>query len=146
MLRRADLQTTLHGKDALPKAGEYTVEVLIAGLATFLPRRARPGSTSRRVAATAGASRARSRAPPPRSATLPARPPTFCIGCPERPVFCALKLLQRDIGPTHIAADIGCHAFATFEPFSMGNSILGYGMSLASAAGVAPNCRGGRSR
>ena len=26
--------------------------------------------------------------------------------------------------------------FGTFEPFSMGNSILGYGMSLASAAGV----------
>ena len=48
-----------------------------------------------------------------------------------------LKLAQRDIGPTHISADIGCHSFATFAPFSLGNSILGYGMSLASAA--APN-------
>ena len=38
----------------------------------------------------------------------------------------------------HIAADIGCHAFATFEPFSSGHSILGYGMSLASRAGVSP--------
>ena len=38
----------------------------------------------------------------------------------------------------HIAADIGCHAFGTFEPFSMGHSILGYGMSLASRAGVSP--------
>jgi indolepyruvate ferredoxin oxidoreductase, alpha subunit len=47
--------------------------------------------------------------------------------------------MQREIGPTHISADIGCHAFATFAPFSMGNSILGYGMSLASAAAVAPN-------
>jgi indolepyruvate ferredoxin oxidoreductase alpha subunit len=37
-----------------------------------------------------------------------------------------------------MAADIGCHAFATFEPFSMGHSILGYGMSLASRAGVSP--------
>jgi indolepyruvate ferredoxin oxidoreductase alpha subunit len=35
-----------------------------------------------------------------------------------------------------VAADIGCQAFATFEPFSQGNSILGYGMSLASAAAV----------
>src|SRR5205807_9704606 len=43
------------------------------------------------------------------------------------------------IGPTHISADIGCHSFATFAPFSLGNSILGYGMSLASAAAVAPN-------
>ena len=69
---------------------------------------------------------------------LPPRPPQFCAGCPERPVFSALKLLQEDIGKVHIAADIGCHAFATFEPFSMGNSILGYGMSLASAAAVSP--------
>jgi indolepyruvate ferredoxin oxidoreductase alpha subunit len=36
----------------------------------------------------------------------------------------------------HVSADIGCHSFATFAPFSQGNSILGYGMSLASAAAV----------
>ena len=51
-------------------------------------------------------------------------------------MFTAIKLMQRELGPTHISADIGCHAFATFAPFSMGNSILGYGMSLASAAAV----------
>jgi indolepyruvate ferredoxin oxidoreductase, alpha subunit len=34
--------------------------------------------------------------------------------------------------------DVGCHAFASFEPFSQGNTLLGYGMSLAAAAGVAP--------
>ena len=75
----------------------------------------------------------------PRSATLPPRPPNFCTGCPERPVFTAIKLMQRELGPTHISADIGCHSFATFAPFSLGNSILGYGMSLASAAAVTPN-------
>ena len=69
---------------------------------------------------------------------LPARPPGFCIGCPERPVFSALKLAQAEVGPVHVAADIGCHALATFEPFSSGHSILGYGMSLASRAGVSP--------
>ena len=53
-------------------------------------------------------------------------------------MFAALKLAQQDIGPVHVAGDIGCHAFATFEPFSMGHSILGYGMSLASRAGVSP--------
>ncbi len=71
-------------------------------------------------------------------APLPARPPQFCIGCPERPVFAALKLLQQDIGRLHIAADIGCHSFASFEPFNSGHTILGYGMSLASRAGVSP--------
>src|SRR5215510_1846502 len=32
MLRRRDLQTPLHGKDLLPAAGEYTVEVMAQGL------------------------------------------------------------------------------------------------------------------
>jgi indolepyruvate ferredoxin oxidoreductase alpha subunit len=53
-------------------------------------------------------------------------------------VFSALKLMEKDIGRTHISGDIGCHALATFEPFSLGNTILGYGMSLASRAAVAP--------
>ncbi|MFH1043698.1 MAG: thiamine pyrophosphate-dependent enzyme [Pseudomonadota bacterium] len=70
------------------------------------------------------------------------RPPNFCVGCPERPVFAAIKLVERDIGKRHISADIGCHSFATFAPFSLGHSILGYGMSLASAAGVAPMLAG----
>ena len=68
----------------------------------------------------------------------PPRAPTFCTGCPERPVFGAMKLVEKDIGKVHYAADIGCHAFATFAPFHFGNSILGYGMSLASNAGVGP--------
>ena len=70
------------------------------------------------------------------SGPVPARPPNFCTGCPERPVFAALKLVEQDIGKLHVSADIGCHSFATFAPFSFGNSILGYGMSLASSAGV----------
>jgi indolepyruvate ferredoxin oxidoreductase alpha subunit len=69
---------------------------------------------------------------------LPARPPTFCIGCPERPVFSAMKLVAEDVGRPHVSVDVGCHAFATFEPFSQGNTLLGYGMSLASSAGVGP--------
>ena len=68
---------------------------------------------------------------------VPPRPPSFCTGCPERPFFAALKLAEKDIGKVHYSADIGCHAFATFAPFNFGNSILGYGMSLASNASVA---------
>src|SRR5262249_60499887 len=47
-------------------------------------------------------------------APLPARPPTFCTGCPERPVFSAMKLLRREMEPVQICADIGRHSFATF--------------------------------
>ena len=137
-LHRLDVQTALHGKDMLQAAGEYTVEAITAGLATFIERHLPQASTAAARAWLGGNAERRAAVAVHLGAPLPGRPPGFCIGCPERPVFAALKLAQQDVGPVHIAADIGCHALATFEPFSSGHSILGYGMSLASSAGVAP--------
>ncbi len=138
-LRRADLQTRVIGKGALPATGEYNSEALLSGLAAFL-KDARPsGIDADAIAERARALTAHKLAAAAAAGELPPRPPTFCTGCPERPVFSAIKLMQREIGPAHISADIGCHSFATFAPFSLGNSILGYGMSLASAAAVGPN-------
>jgi indolepyruvate ferredoxin oxidoreductase alpha subunit len=137
-LRRLDVNTPIHGKDMLMAAGEYTVEVMGGGLEKFIDRYF-PGSAGEKGKAWLhGNSKRRQEFTQQLSAPLPARPPQFCVGCPERPVFAALKLSQRDVGPTHISGDIGCHSFATFEPFSFGHSILGYGMSLASRAGVSP--------
>ncbi len=138
LLRRRDIQTPLHGKDLLPAAGEYSVEVLAAGLLQFVQRYLPQDSTDSVTQWLAGNRERRAAVPQQFERPLPGRPPGFCIGCPERPVFSALKLAQQAVGPVHIAADIGCHAFGTFEPFSSGHSILGYGMSLASSAGVAP--------
>jgi len=131
-------QTRLHGKDMLEMAGEYTAEVLVRGLARFVAAYAAHLDTSPGMRWLEGVDTVRSRAGALIGAALPPRPPTFCVGCPERPVFAAMKLAKRDIGEPHVSADIGCHAFATFEPFSQGNTILGYGMSLASSAGVGP--------
>jgi indolepyruvate ferredoxin oxidoreductase alpha subunit len=137
-LRRRDIPTKLHGKDLLAAAGEYNAEVILPGLAQFFARYVSAIDTGP-VASVLQAFAARRTSIAARLDTaLPARPPGFCIGCPERPVFAALKLAQQDIGPVHIAGDIGCHSFATFAPFSLGHSILGYGMSLASRAGVSP--------
>lgn len=66
------------------------------------------------------------------------RPPGFCTGCPERPVFSALKLVEKEVGKIHVSADIGCHTFSTLAPFSLGNTVVGYGLGLAGSAGVAP--------
>ena len=141
-LRRRDINTPLHGKDLLPLGGEYSVEVVAAGLTAFLTRYASDVDTSSANNWLKGNSERRAAVGQQIEAqlnqALPVRPPGFCIGCPERPVFSALKLAQLDVGPVHIAADIGCHAFGTFAPFSFGHSILGYGMSLASRAGVSP--------
>jgi indolepyruvate ferredoxin oxidoreductase alpha subunit len=141
-LHRRDVQTRIHGKDLLAATGEITVEGLTSGLASFVETYLPQGSThdSRDWLAANKKRRAdvAAQLASQLGAPLPPRPPTFCVGCPERPVFAALKLAQQQVGPVHVAADIGCHAFATFEPFSSGHSILGYGMSLASSAGVSP--------
>ena len=138
ILRRLDVDTRIHGKNLLPMAGEYTVEVIGRGLADFIAREAPdvPLDAGRHWLAQTDARRQAVTAE--LAKPLPARPPQFCTGCPERPVFAALKLAQQDVGLVHVAGDIGCHSFATFEPFAMGHSILGYGMSLASRAGVSP--------
>jgi indolepyruvate ferredoxin oxidoreductase alpha subunit len=49
-----------------------------------------------------------------------------------------LRAQDPTVGDTHVAADIGCHTFSTQAPFNVGNSVLGYGMGLASASAVAP--------
>jgi indolepyruvate ferredoxin oxidoreductase alpha subunit len=48
------------------------------------------------------------------------RPPSFCTGCPERPIFAAMKLVERELGHTIVSADIGCHLFSIFPPFKVG--------------------------
>jgi indolepyruvate ferredoxin oxidoreductase, alpha subunit len=138
ILRRADLQTRLHGKDLLQMTGEYGAEVIVRGIAALLAQYAPRVDASAGARWLEGAAATRRRAAELLGAPLPPRPPGFCIGCPERPVFAALKLAEREVGRPHVSGDIGCHSFATFEPFSVGNSILGYGMGLASSAGVGP--------
>ncbi len=136
ILRRAAAPTALHGKDMLPMSGEYTSEVLVGGLAAFIEKRLpRLGNIGAKTYSDEIAE-LRSKALIALGGPAPARPPGFCVGCPERPFFSALKLVERERGPFHVASDIGCHSFGTLAPFSFGNSILGFGMSLASSAGV----------
>jgi indolepyruvate ferredoxin oxidoreductase alpha subunit len=137
VLRRADAPAKLHGKDCMHMAGEYNTESLVRGLSRFVARHAPHLNTASGSNWIKNVQTAKNRANELLGA-LPVRPPTFCIGCPERPVFSAMKLVAQDVGRPHVSMDVGCHAFASFEPFSQGNTLLGYGMSLASAAGVGP--------
>jgi len=135
-LRRADLHTRLHGKDLLPMGGEYTAEILLKGITAFVEQHLPAFDASAANAFSTELIEVKQSALAALGGGVPARPPNFCTGCPERPVFAALKLVEREVGKLHISTDIGCHSFATFEPFSFGNSILGYGMSMASSAAV----------
>ena len=180
VLGRASIRTTIHGKDMLAKAGEYTVAELKRGLAMFL-QKYRPASlampvpmgmpmrsataadaatsalvhAARPTAAAAPApavspSRALMNSPaalaaasvtmragaPELAAVIPSRPPGFCIGCPERPIFSAMTLVQEDLGMHHISADIGCHLFAAMPPFHLGATTMGYGLGASSASAL----------
>ncbi len=139
ILRRADSSTKISGKDVLPMAGEYTSEVMLKGLKDFL----RVHASGRLDVASLVSTAERLVAPKKQAAAylrdpVPARPATFCTGCPERPVFSAMKIAERELGPTHVSADIGCHSFAAVAPFHVGSSIMGYGLGLAATSGVAP--------
>ncbi len=139
ILRKADIQTRILGKDVLPLAGEYTADVLNKGLVDFLGETTPTGVSTEDVRNRAARMlNVQENAATAVDVNVPPRPPGFCVGCPERPVFSAIKLLKEEIGDVHISTDIGCHSFAIFEPFAMGNTILGFGMSLASTAGVVP--------
>jgi indolepyruvate ferredoxin oxidoreductase, alpha subunit len=136
ILRRAAVTAAVCGKDMLPMAGEYTAEVLVAGVGRFVRAHAPSLGDPGDLAYEAEVAALRKTAADSLGGPVPPRPPSFCTGCPERPFFAALKLAEREVGKVHYSADIGCHSFATFAPFGFGNSILGYGMSLASNAGV----------
>jgi indolepyruvate ferredoxin oxidoreductase alpha subunit len=127
-LRRYNVNDVrVRGKDVLPMAGEYTGEVVLAGLSRFFGLETEIGKIKILKSKAADL-----------LTGLPARPPGFCVGCPERPVFSAMKILEGDTGKFHLSADIGCHLFSTLPPFNIGNTVLGYGLGLASNSAVNP--------
>jgi indolepyruvate ferredoxin oxidoreductase alpha subunit len=125
MLRKMGSDTRVDGKDVLPMAGEYTAAVVMAGVRAFIERhtpsllqsRARPVATSTK-----------------RELPVHSRPPSFCTGCPERPIFTAMKLVERELGQHHVSCDIGCHLFSILPPFNIGATTMGYGLGWAGAA------------
>ena len=128
LLRRADLQTKVVGKAVFPRAGEYTGAVLSDGLVKFLAEWTPELAPAAEAIPPA----------PLTPADVPARPPGFCTGCPERPIFSAMKLVQRELGQFHVSADIGCHLFSILPPFHIGNTTMGYGLGTAGASAFKP--------
>jgi indolepyruvate ferredoxin oxidoreductase alpha subunit len=131
MLYKSGAVTKLIGKDVLPPAGEYTGAAMLDGISSFLkdfdpsllqakdraPNKPTPDSYGEDL-----------------TKTVPVRPPGFCTGCPERPIFAAMKLVEQEMGPHQIAADIGCHLFSIMPPFEIGGTTMGFGLGPASNA------------
>ena len=137
LLRKQDIQTRVYGKDIFPQTGEYSGQVTLLGLSRFLEEAAVSVKTNLTTAdIEALDTPLDDRDHELLLENVPPRPSGLCTGCPERPLFSAIKQVQEDCGPFHISADIGCHSFATLAPFNLGNTIMGYGLSLASSSGV----------
>ena len=133
LLNRRDIQTKVSGKDLLPLGGEYSATVLANGIDAFIAANAPellgnrpPIPNANHVLAEAAVKRL--------TQVVPPRPAGFCIGCPERPIFAAMKLVEEELGAHHIAGDIGCHIFSILPPFNIGTTTMGYGLGPASAS------------
>ncbi|MDR6886054.1 MULTISPECIES: indolepyruvate ferredoxin oxidoreductase subunit alpha [Variovorax] len=148
ILRQAGSTTALHGKDMLPVAGEYTASELLKGARAFCERYERlaplpvPAPVRKVIPLKEVAAIGVDAAPEPAMPStalgdvVHARPPGFCTGCPERPIFSAMKLVERELGAHHVSADIGCHLFSILPPFNIGNTTMGYGLGGAGAAAL----------
>nr|WP_067298841.1 indolepyruvate ferredoxin oxidoreductase subunit alpha [Marinobacterium profundum] len=131
LFARAGCKTQLQGKAVLPRVGEYTTDVVKAGIRNFL--QAQTTDLLQHETALSFVP-ARSLSVETLTDVVPARPAGFCTGCPERPIFSAIKLLQKERGDFHISCDIGCHLFSILPPFNLGATTMGYGLGSASAS------------
>jgi indolepyruvate ferredoxin oxidoreductase, alpha subunit len=131
MLHKAGGNTKVVGKEYLPMAGEYTGQVMLDGLSAFLRAHA---AHMLPAAVRAPNKPSNGHGIPNLASVVPGRPPGFCIGCPERPIFAATKLVEQELGKHHIASDIGCHLFSIMPPFELGATTMGYGLGPASAS------------
>jgi indolepyruvate ferredoxin oxidoreductase, alpha subunit len=133
LLRRRDLQTRISGKDVFPLAGEYTAQVIQKGLIGFFETHA-PRVLGNRPPLPDPSPVLNSKEVQELATVVPPRPPGFCTGCPERPIFAAMKLVEKELGQHHISADIGCHLFSILPPFNIGATTMGYGLGPAAAS------------
>ncbi len=156
ILRQRKIDIALHGKDMLPMAGEYNTATVLAGLRSFFecygkiaPQVKAAAKQIRIPTINIATQKSEESLPEYVNATEPtldesvhARPPGFCTGCPERPIFTAMKLVERELGEHHVSADIGCHLFSILPPFNLGNTTMGYGLGGAGAAAL--NAKAGK--
>tara|TARA_R110002124_G_scaffold270552_1_gene439076 strand:+ start:5033 stop:7177 length:2145 start_codon:yes stop_codon:yes gene_type:complete len=139
MLYKAGKTVKLEGKGMLPMGGEYTGQIMVEGIGALLSKYAPDLLPIAKVAVNEELP-----AVPDLSNALPARPPGFCTGCPERPIFAATKLVEEELGNHLISSDIGCHLFSIMPPFDLGATTMGYGLGPASAAAFHNENKGGR--
>ncbi|MGI6754415.1 MAG: thiamine pyrophosphate-dependent enzyme [Atopobiaceae bacterium] len=67
----------------------------------------------------------------PKMEGLPSRPPSFCVGCPHRLVFCELRRMKAIV-----TGDIGCYTLGAVAPFKSVDTVIDMGASLSMSHGM----------
>jgi indolepyruvate ferredoxin oxidoreductase alpha subunit len=135
--QRAKLGLDIFGKDILPKAGEYTPDHIAKGVGSFLLKNTFSDYEKERIKERSEyTEKHKEKAASYLKQQIAKRNPVFCTGCPERPIFTAIKILEEDYGKSYYASDIGCYSMSGLPPFDLSNSITGMGIGLASAAAL----------
>lgn len=129
-LHKAGSSTAIDGKGTLPEAGELTGAVMLDSVTSFLKNH----GPALLPADIRSPNQDNQPTRPDLSDVVPPRPPSFCTGCPERPIFAAMKLVEEEHGEHQVAGDIGCHLFSIMPPFEIGGTTMGYGLGGASNA------------
>lgn len=113
------LKTKIAGKEIIPRAGEVSYETILSGISKFF------GVTVEIKEEIS-------------DLEVPERKPTFCTGCPERPIFSAIKILRKENPEARFlfSSDIGCYALGGLAPFDFMGSVTGMGTGMASASAL----------
>ena len=136
LLHQRGITTPFTGHDLIPGVGELVPGKLIAPLsefaATHLPEQAE--EIKQRAAEKIERQQMAAKLFPK---PVTPRPPTFCTGCPERPVFSQMKINEMLTGEKDWhATDVGCYGMAGLAPFNMADSNMGMGGGLAAATAL----------
>jgi indolepyruvate ferredoxin oxidoreductase alpha subunit len=136
LMQRRGLTAAFHGHDLVPKYGELLPERLAKPLAQFMAM-ALPDAGSDFITPMSALISRKSRAVGLFPTPVPPRIPTFCTGCPERPIFAQMKIQEYKTGVKDWhGGDVGCYGMASYAPFFMADSNMGMGGGLAAAAGI----------
>ncbi len=136
LLQKRGINVKFFGHDIIPKYGELLPDRLAQPLAKFIAE-AMPEINPSPVTMLAGVLSRKSEAVSMFPAPVPPRIPTFCTGCPERPIFAQMKIEEYRTGVKEWhGGDVGCYGMAAYAPFGMADSNMGMGGGLAAAAGI----------
>ena len=119
--KTANPDLKIHGKNILPRVGEYTPEITIAALEKVFDVTYHTNFLEYEKEVEKAV------------ANIPPRKPVLCPGCPHRSTFYAVKKAYPD---AIYAGDIGCYMMGVFEPFEMQDFIISMGAGLGLAHGI----------